>query len=289
MKLVNKIIKRIKMKLAHLFLKNSLMKNFGVSVAEGEECVILGNGPSLKDSLSGETLEFIKNKKKFCVNESVISDEFLELKPDYVVFVDPYYWAKNTAEPFHSMYQKAAGVFLKSNWKIKIFMPEMAREWNFFIDIPNKNKNIEIVYFNTRESKLKNEKKKFFEYKHNLSSPRMQNVLIACLYLALNIGFEKIYLFGADHSWHESIHIREDNVLCYKDRHFYDKEEVESYTPVYKNPECTKTFSMAELFTAFGFKYITYEELERYSKDLGAKIYNASKISYIDAFERIKV
>ena len=40
---------------------------------------------------------------------------------------------------------------------------------------------------------------------------------------------------------------------------------------------------------AYMTTYEKYEILEEYSKYIGSKIYNMSKISYIDAFERKKL
>lgn len=286
---MKQIIEMIKLKIRTKGRPNGFIDNFSIKIQNNDECVIIGNGPSLKDSLTGETLEFIKQRPKFCVNEAVISDEFLQLKPEFVVFMDPYYWSKDTTDPYLSMYKQVAEVLSNVDWKIKIFISKAAREWNFFIDVPKKNPNVEIIYVSTRISKIKDEKYRFKEYRQNIAMPRVQNVLVACMYFAINAGFKKIYLFGADHSWHESIHIREDNVLCYKDLHFYDKEKVVKCSPAWRNPECTRTWNMADLFEAFSYKYKSYMELEEYSKHMGSKIYNASKISYIDAFERIKL
>lgn len=265
------------------------IERFNINVEEGEQCVILGNGPSLKDSLTGETLKFIKERKKFCVNESALSDEFLELKPEYLVFMDPYYWSPKTAEPCLSRYKKIAEILSNIDWEITLFLPNYAKDWNFFIEVPSKNKNVQIVYVNTNMSMSDENESRFLEYKQNLSMPRVQNVLVACIYLAINAGFKNSYIFGADHSWHETIQVREDNVVCLKDKHFYDKKELTIYTPAYKNPEETETWTMSGFFEAFSYKHKSYEELELYSKYMGAKIYNSSAYSCVDAFERKKV
>jgi hypothetical protein len=269
-------------------LKNTKVENFGIFKMHNKECVILGNGPSLKESLSGNSLDFIKDRIVFCVNNAVVSDEFLLLKPSFVVFMDPFYWSKNTVEPYFSIYTQIAGILSNVDWKTTIFMPKAASEWNFFIDVPIKNNNVEIKYINTNGPKYDNDLR-FTEFKTNHAMPTVQNVLVACIYIALNIGFKTIYIFGADHSWHESFKVMDDNILYYKNQHYYDKEnQQKKYTPMYKNPEQTQIWTCSEIFLAFSNKFKSYEELEKYSRYMGAKIYNASKISYIDAFERIK-
>lgn len=271
-----------------LSIKNSnFVQNFGIKIESNQDCVILGNGPSLKDTLNSGDLDFIKQKKKFCVNEAVHSEYFQLLKPDYLVFMDSFYWTKDVAEPHRSSYLKINEFLSTIDWEMKIFMPKHAQNWNFFKDVPEKNKNVEIIYIETNTSSIQNENVKFLEYKQNLAMPRVQNVLVACLYLAINIGFKNVYVFGADHSWHETIYINYENMLCLKDKHFYDEKQIEEHKPAYKNPEGTELWTMAEFFEAFSYKYKSYEELEKYSQSMGTKIYNSSKISYIDAFERL--
>lgn len=265
-------------------------EDFNVKICEGEECVILLNGPSLTDSLlNANTLEFIKTRKKMCVNSSFLDERILSLKPEFLIFMDPNYWSQNFVGPelaiVHDLKERLSLV----DWKIKIFMPISATIWNFFIDIPLKNPNVEIVYINANSTQTQDEKIRFIEFKQNLAMPRVQNVLVACIYLGINWGFEKIYLLGADHSWHENILVTRENIPCLKNIHFYEKESEVALDPFYKDPECTQIFTMADLFEAFMNMYRSYEELEQYSKFMGVKILNASEISYIDAFERIQM
>ena len=123
-------------------------------------------------------------------------------------------------------------------------------------------------------------------YKKYLGMPVIQNVLVGCVYLALNIGFKKIYLLGADHSWHEHIVVDDNNVLCIQD----------SYNSFAAGPKLSpmlhpdgKSFKVDELFLALSKMFKAHVILEGYSKTLGAKIYNVSSKSYIDAYERIKI
>ncbi len=264
------------------------IENWGFSEFYGKEVVVFGSGPSLLDSLKNDNLHFINSKIKICVNEFLHSHYFEELKPEFVFFADPAYWCRNLSEELVERYAINHEKLLGASWEIAVFMPNNARSWNFFSDIPSKNKYVNIYYFNTDVSNDEDVYKKFESYKINKSMPRLQNVLVAALYCAVNIGFSKIYLLGADHSWHESIYVTDENIVCYKDSHFYDKKE-NSYTPVWKNGEHTETFTMAELFEAFSFKYKAYLELNQYANFMKSKIYNASSKSCIDAFERFNI
>ena len=132
------------------------------------------------------------------------------------------------------------------------------------------------------------DKFKNFCYKCNLASPHIQNVLVAALYLSINIGFKKIYLVGADHSWMQNVFVNKRNVLLTSDEHFYDKESTNA-KPWYKDAAQTDTFKMHEIMLAMYKTFSGYYVLKEYAKLFNANIYNCSEISYIDAFERRKL
>jgi hypothetical protein len=117
--------------------------------------------------------------------------------------------------------------------------------------------------------------------------PKAQNVLIAALFVAINMSYKKIYLFGADHSWHETIELNSKNIVCFRDAHFYDNDDAH-LIPFYKGYANQDTFTMQELFDAFATMFRGYDMLQVYARSLGCKIYNLSSKTFVDAFERIK-
>ncbi|MFW5726411.1 MAG: hypothetical protein ACOCW4_00955, partial [bacterium] len=60
-------------------------------INDHRECVLLGNGPSLKDFLDNH-LDFLQDKAVFAVNNFVRTDAFPKVKPQYYVIVAPDYW-----------------------------------------------------------------------------------------------------------------------------------------------------------------------------------------------------
>jgi hypothetical protein len=102
----------------------------------------------------------------------------------------------------------------------------------------------------------------------------------------LNGGFRKIFVVGVDHSWHENLTVGTDNTLYWRYDHFFDSAQ-QPLRPVYANPQETRVFRMHEILEALSHMFRAYVELEVYSRTLGARIYNASEKSYIDAFERM--
>lgn len=276
----NLLKKRLKQQEVHT-------NNFGIKPIN-DDVVILGNGPSLKETMeSAHDLDFIKSKQKFCVNSLVNQEEFATLKPDFLVFMDPFYWSKDLVEPFLTEYKKTREIILGIDWEMVIFMPEAAKKWNFFMDVSSKNSKVKIIYINTKSNLENNltDEERFCLYKQNKLMPHVQNVLVAAIYLSVNMGFKRVYIFGADHSWHQNIEVNQNNVLCVKDVHFYDKIDTQ-LEPWYKNADCSETFTMTELFLSLSRKFSSYMELEKYSRYMNSKIYNTSRLSFIDAFER---
>ena len=263
-------------------------ENFGVNLMDkNEECVVLASGPSLKETFANKkTYKFIKNKKKFCAGTFVFSKEFYNLKPEYICYMDPAFWSRKLSPKIQKKCNDIYSKLLLVDWQIIIFLPKYAEKWNFVIDLPNNNQNIKIIYINTAESLYKKRSlASLIDYKRNKATPIMQTVAFATIYLPINIGFKNIYLFGLDHSWHENITVRDDNILCIVDKHFYDKKQPK-LIPIYTDGTQSNTITIAEGFSAWTRVFEGHLELELYAQFMKKKIYNSGINSYIDAYER---
>jgi hypothetical protein len=109
--------------------------------------------------------------------------------------------------------------------------------------------------------------------------------LIPAIYLAINTGFKRIVLFGADHSWHEEIKVDDSNSVTVNHEHFYDKQDVR--LPMYKLDG--KKYFLHDIFRKLHYAFKGYFILNNYAGYMSAKIQNASSRSYIDAFEKIRI
>lgn len=254
--------------------------------AQFNECVVIGNGPSFKETLGN--ISFFSGKKTVCVSEFAMSEYFPVIKPDFYVFFDTSYWDKNTSSEFCSLIEKDFKVIKeKVSWPMTIIMPLCARQWNRFIDLPKWNRNIKLCYINPTTVNCSKSLRNFL-YSKNLAMPRAQTVLIGALFLALNLGFKKVFLVGADHSWHENIHLGEDNTLYMKNEHFYFEKNL-SLTPLFLDPQCTEKTKVHVFFNALSRAFEAHQQLAEYAKFIGAEIWNASKKTYIDAYERYRI
>ncbi len=252
-------------------------------VAGSEKCLVLGNGPSLKQSLADHP-EFFKGNDLLCVNSFSVTDEYTLLKPAYYVMLDPGLWLGAHAVAIKTF----EDLRTKTSWPLTLFIPVTARNQPAFAELKKANPTITIVFFNyTPYRGFK--KIGHWLFRKNLAMPQSQNVLVAALFIAVNMKFPEVYVFGADHTWHQNLHINENNMLCLKDVHFYEQEEKISYRPFYRDPTNTATFTMYEILVTFSKVFLGYFVLNEYAKSRNCTIYNASTVSFIDALKRIKI
>lgn len=255
----------------------------------GQECVVVGNGPSLKKTLE-QKLYFFKGKEVMCVNRFAYSKYFTQVKPAYYLFADPVFWSKKMSIKIKNICSTTIDIMKKKVvWPMVIYLPLDAKGLCPFEKLAKLNQNINIRYYIS--SYIEGPRLlKYFLYAHNFGTPLVQTVLVAGIFLSLNMGFKKIYIVGADHSWHQNLKIEKDNTLFIKDIHFSDIKEQKD-VPFYKNERGLKkyTFTMSEIFAVLSGMFIGHLELEKYSKYLHSKIYNASEVSFIDAYQRFQI
>jgi hypothetical protein len=262
---------------------------------EREKCIILGNGPSLMSELR-QVRELRPTYSLICVNSFPFSQLFDELKPEYYVFVDPYYWfllegqvPEHTERLFRSIDQKVT-------WPIVLVLPYEMESIVLADKGLQSNNFISVAYFNRAPvSGLRFIRFKLYDW--YLGMPAPNNVLIAAIYLALRAAHKRILIFGADHSWHEQILITQDNVLRIKEDHFrYEKDSrsisdtEERYEPIYKFAYAKdgnrEIFKIHEIFALYSNVHKAYWDLNDYANHLGIEVLNLTSKSYIDAFKR---
>ncbi len=246
-------------------------------------CSVLGNGPSLTESLVTQ-LDFICQTEIVCVNNFAHADVFIALKPANYVISDPNYFLftdQTTDRP--DIRQTLTALLTVVDWPMTLYVPHFAKQSFVTNQIETKNPQITVVYFNytvvTGFPWLTHRL-----IRAGLGMIQAQTVIVSAMTLMVNRGFEKIYLFGADTSWHEQIRLNENNQLVLKQLHFYERPQDVTHQPVYSDAKRQRTFSMAAQFLSLHKVFRGYEVLRDYADFRGTKILNASAKSYIDAF-----
>lgn len=251
---------------------------------ESMPCLVFGNGPSLTEDVC-EKIDLIKGLDIFCVGHFAESDLYKIVQPKYYVFADPTFWFPDA--PSKTILTRARlfdRIISDTSWPLSICAPFEARE--FLIDAFSGAPNISLLFYNNVPlygmKRIVN-----MLYDHNLGMPHVQNVLVASLFLALRMGYAKIIMLGADHSWHETLALDEANRVCLRDRHFYDQDA--RMQPFEVDGTGEEIFTMGALFHALGAMFEGYWNIAEYAKRQNAQIINASSVTYIDAFRRKKL
>ena len=250
-----------------------------------QDCVILGNGPSLTKAISGQR-EWLNGKALFCVNHFAESEIYSELRPTNYVLNAPEMWMDDVEEAHYKKGEKLFDSIAKyTTWPLNLYIPIASRKFTRWKKRIKQNKNIKIHYFNTTPIQGF-QFFSFFCFKKGLGLPRPHNVLIPTIVLSCNLGFEKIYLWGADHSWLKDIWVNDNNLVLLTQKHFYDQK---SATPKPMDKLGKGSRKLHEILQKFAYAFEGYFILRNYAGWRGNKIINATPDSYIDAFERLKI
>tara|TARA_B110000240_G_C13436534_1_gene426093 strand:- start:16 stop:840 length:825 start_codon:yes stop_codon:yes gene_type:complete len=252
-----------------------------------QECLILGNGPSLLDDLNRIKNNFT-NKTLICVNDFALSQYYLTLQPSVYVFLDPYYWSEldtdrsEHLELFNNRKKLFDRILLDTDWPLKIYVPFAFKKSKLYKDC--ENKFIKFVFFNSIPIQGF---KRFIDFGLNkrLGLLKSSNVLTPAIYYAIFSGFNTVYLSGADHSWLNAISISHDSKLQMAQLHFDEKKA--SYKPVYLIPSDSSPAKLHELLYVYSNVFKNYWILSNLAKKRNCRIINLTIDSYIDAFPKL--
>lgn len=250
---------------AKTYLKSSGRKALPMQAEQKEPIHILMNGSSLND-----TIYYVKKEpgKVLMCNFalSYMQTMKVDIRPDYYCFIDPAYkdLSRSDVNDLYNVLQSYA-------YNLDVYSDRAILDR---LKITNSNILTHSVYYNPCPD-YRGKKERYF-LKKNMASFRWQNVVIMALYIAIQLGYKKIYLHGADLTYLKSIKVSSENIISYDYEHYYEKK---------------KTVENNSLNMKMRYKilFIIYQELYQlrdYADDLGVSIINMSSESLIDCFER---
>jgi len=246
------------------------------SAGEGDELVVLGNGPSLNTTVE-ESLPFLMARKRLAVNFAASTPLFMKLRPDYYVLADPHFFVADT-ENVRRLWDVLAD---KVDWQMTLFLPVGAKGER--VKRVARNGNVRICRYNlTPVEGFRGFRNAV--YRLGWGMPRPRNVLIPSLMLALDAGFKTIYVAGADHSWTKTLSVDEENHVVSVQPHFYkdnDRETTRIRTEYLGYP-------LHKILYSFYVAFRSYYVIRDYAASLHATIWNITPGSFIDAFPRRK-
>lgn len=240
-----------------------------------DQCIIMGNGPSIND-LFNKQKDHLNDKDIFAVNYFGLTEYFDDVKPKFYVMLDPGVFEMRSYQDYGNQAKKLLVKFNKINWNMIIFVPTQHVNSNLTSLI--NNTNINIIPFNSTPIKNSLRVIENILFRLNLGMPLPQTVINAVIFLAINLKYKNINLYGVEQSWLKNLHVNNSNEVMVGLSHFYDGP-----SHLLKD-QTLKTLSIFLRTQANCFE--SHMRLEQYSKYNGIEIINHTPNSYIDAYKR---
>lgn len=245
-----------------------------------QQIIILGNGPSFLQTFEKYQDEILASEC-LAVNVFAKSELYTKVKPKLYVLGGPELWKEGLGAYYDKLSNDSIGNILqKTTWPMTVLVEWKAKK-SKNIQRLQENEFIDVQFFNPTPVEGLTSCNNWF-YKRGLGIPRPHNVLIPSIMNCIRMGYKKLIIVGADHSWHEQLRVDEQNNVLLNQEHFYDKKESWETMKL----KAGRSRFIHEVFHKWMLSFKGYIEIERFASKIGVKIYNSSEKSYIDGFER---
>lgn len=244
---------------------------------KGRQLVILGNGPSLRHTIE-EDFDLLMASDLMAVNFAANSPEFFRLRPKYYVMADAHFFNsirtdKNVAKLWEN--------FGRVSWDMTLLLPSKFK--HFAKPLMMHTQGIKTSYFNlTPVEGFKWLSHSIFSM--GLGMPRPRNVLIPAIMEGIRMGYKKILLSGADHSWTKTLDVDKENFVVSIQPHFYEDNEDEHR----RVRETYKGLRLHDVLESMTIAFRGYWHIADYAKKKKVEIINITPGSMIDAFRKGK-
>lgn len=249
----------------------------------GEDILILANGPSMKTVLDDpEKRSELVNRDVLCVNHFCESDYYQQVQPRFYITAAPEMYQRVVSADIQAKREKFWKALVdKTEWRMDFFIPHIAKKNDFWLKLLQQNPNIQVHYYNLTAIEGFDFLKHYW-YGRGLGMPRVHNIAGYSIMKMMNLGYGKIYLTGVEHSWLGQIHVTEENIALVGQPHLYDPNK----KPETMSKDGVDTRKLHEILHKFYLAFRGYWNIEYYAQKKNVKVYNLTKGSFIDAFER---
>lgn len=235
--------------------------------------VILGNGPSLADTIAAHGQYISSEVDAMAVNFAANTPEFSQLRPRYYILADPHFFANpddpNVARLLHNI--------SSVDWPMTIFLPFAARRSCTL----QPGEHLSVEYYNAVGIEGFGVLQRM-AFNSRRGMPRPRNVLIPAIMTGIGMGYTDIFITGADHTWTATLAVDDQNHVLSRQPHYYKedgKEEKRIRNEYHKYP-------LHSILYSFYLAFKAYHTIADYATYRGINIYNATPGSMIDAFAR---
>lgn len=245
------------------------------NIGNGRSIVIMGNGPSLRETIDNHSDRLVTHDL-MAVNFAAITPDFFFLRPRYYILADAHFFNAVSSDP---NVKKLWEAFSKVTWDMTLLLPSKFRHLvkPLLMEAPK----LKIRFFNlTPIEGLKPVSHLLF--KTGLGMPRPRNVLIPAIMEAIRLGYKKIYICGADHTWTKTLDVDNENFVISIQPHFYKDNETE-----HKRVRDTyKGLKLHDVLGSMTIAFKSYWDIADYAKKSNVDIINSTPGSMIDAFPK---
>lgn len=249
---------------------------------------VLANGPSVKLLLEKieKNPDTYKNYDFSVINDFVNNPIIEKVKPKYVTMSDPLFFTDTIlSDRGHKAMNSLAE---KIKWDTIFFIPKIYRN-SKYLEPVKKNPHIKIVvYHSCRYRGSKFTSFALYLFKRGLGNGEFGTVVQNAMYAAMMMGYNELDVYGIDHNYFDSLAVNDQNVPCFKEKHFY-KEESEWKPIVGHDPaddSYDKPYTMTKFLREQAGIFKGHLLIEQLAKSMGIKIYNCTPNSMVDAYER---
>lgn len=239
------------------------------------ECIILGNGPSINDLFENQ-YNYLNNKDVFAVNYFCLTDYFIKIKPRFYVLLDADVFEMKFYKEYGDLPAKLLHKLNKIDWDMIVFIPSHFSKSKLIRSLINKK--IKVVEINATPIPPTFEFIENSLFKLNLGMPSPQTVINAVIFIAINMKYNSINLFGVEQSWLKDLYVNENNEVNVGLPHFYGGPK--------KLLRHSSLINLSTFLRTQALCFDSHLRLEKYSKYLELNIINHTPNSYIDAYER---
>lgn len=248
----------------------------------GDSLFILANGPSLREDLARFS-PILEKGNLLCVNQFVLDEAFVALRPSHYILLDIGFFVGKTIPRVEEVRERVLNALIeKTEWPLVLCVPAEARGSRFCREIAASGKPIRILYIN-RTVVDGWKPLRHWLYKRQAGMPPPQNVLIGAIMSAIWMGYRKMVILGADHTWHQGLEVGPDGVLVSAEHHFYDAKP---WKVQIHHPETLSRATVHDYFHNLYRTFRSYHLIRGYADAKGIEIINASRVTFIDAFVR---
>jgi len=285
---LNKIVQYLEMAAGLIFLLikicvarsffNPIKKKYNGTVA------VLGNGPSIKEALPlFENSEEFKNIDFIAMNFFALDEVFFKIKPKHYCFMDPQFFKENVKRYDIVKIRKLfAAMQDRIDWELNLYIIDYQDGNDFlkFSQITNKSIRIKKIKYVPYIGPT-------FIYRNFYPKGAMfsgSNVSLLAILVAINSGYSNVMLYGVDHTFFDFV-VDENNQICRKNIHFYDKGTSIIPEPLV-NPDGT-TRKVSAMLSIFSEAFKSHDILSNLADSLNVNIINCTKHSLINSYKRI--